>query len=561
VFRKFLVKSLAALGMISMAVAGSVNVASAAVTFVGPTTISSTMNLVTVIPKDDQSSILIWRDGATSPNMLKSSILQTDGTVSNTGTIFSNSGNDRYTLSAQNAWTRLPDGTIAITWTTFNFGTGMSTLKVAYSDDGVEWSDPIQPETGYQIDQNAMCEPDCGYTNAQIASDGIGNLAVQFTFETDFRHAVQMAQTSRGGKSWAPAVEIGQAAESVFATALIGLPTGGFLSSWDSVTQSDQARFTARTLGSFLNVWTSPKVISTGYQVNSGSLFVQTGPFEYALIYVTSPSDADRYVAVARRFSTITKIWNPEQRIVVTGAAGWLNSDVVASVSPDGTVGVALIAAANGLQESKIHFNTFKGEVIGTKTIPVTISEQGSGISVLSATKDGNFTIVYDRLNGAVTAITVAQGVVTASLDMPFADGQTNELVSAVSPNGNIFAVSVRSQLGQFIGALRAGNPSFRGTPGVIGKFKKGSKLTANVLNFEGVSGFGTRAYQWYACSRAVPQNTFALPSGCVAIANAKTPQFILTSKQKGKYITVATSSSNALGQTFVFAPSSTKAK
>jgi hypothetical protein len=561
VFRKFLFKSLTALGMISLAVAGSVNAASASAPFVGPTTISSTMNLVTVIPNDDQSSILIWRDGATNPNVLKSSLLQTDGSVSNTGTIFANPGNDMYTISSQNSWTRLPDGTIAITWTTFNYGTGMSTLKVAYSDDGVEWSDPIQPETGYQIDQNAMCEFDCGYTNAQIASDGLGNLAIQFTFQSDYGHAVPMAQTSRGGKSWTTSAEIGQAAEHVFATALVGLPTGGFMSSWSSVSQGAGARYTSRTLGSFLNVWSSPRSISTDYQVNQGSKFVQTGPFEFALIYVTSPNDTDRYVAVARRFSTITKIWNPEQRIVVTGTAGWLNSEIVASVSPDGTVGVALIAAANGQQESKIHFNTFKGAVIGTQTNPVTLPEQGSGISLLSATKDGNFTIVYDRLNGAVTVITLAQGTVTSSLDLPFADGQTAELVSAASPNGNIFAVSVRSQLGQFIGVLRAGTPSFRGTPGFIGKVKKGSKLTANVLNFEGVTGSGNRTYQWYACSRAVPQNTFALPTGCVAIANAKTPQFKITSKQKGKYITVATSSSNALGQTSVFAPSSTKAK
>lgn len=333
-------KSLVALGIISLTVAGSITAASASAPFVGPTSISSAMNLVTVIPNDDQSSTLIWRDGASTPNVLKSSLLQTDGSVSNTGTIFANAGNDRYKLSKQNSWTRLPDGTLAITWTTFNVGTGMSTLQVAYSDDGVEWSEPIQTETGFQLDQNVSCPTGCGYTNAQIASDGLGNLAIQFVFKTNPTHAVLMAQTSRGGKSWTASTEIGQAAVSVFASALIGLPSGGFMSSWGSSnSQSDQARFTARTLGAFLNVWSTPKVLSTDYQVNQGSLFLQTGPFEYALIYLTSPNDTDRFVAVARRYSTITKIWNPEQRIVVTGAAGWLNSNVVASVSPDGTVG------------------------------------------------------------------------------------------------------------------------------------------------------------------------------------------------------------------------------
>lgn len=556
-------KIITLISVIALSVTGlsSVSPASASAPFVGPTAISSAINLVTVIPVNDQSSILIWRDAASHPNALKSSLLQIDGSVSNTGTIFANPDNDDYVFSRENSWTRLPDGTIAITWTTFNGNTGMSTLKVAYSDDGVEWSEPIQPETGYLVDQNSACEFECGYRNAQIASDGLGNLALQFAFKTDWDHAVPMAQTSRGGHSWAPALEIGQVADDIFAGSIIGLPTGGFMSSWAWESQSGEGRFTSRTLGAYLNVWSTPKLISTGVQVNQGSLFLQTGPTEFTLIYVTSPNETDRYAAVARRFSTATKIWNPEQRIVVFGGNVWLNSEVVASIAPDGTVAVALIAATDGNQESKIHFNTFKGQLIGIQSLPVTVADYSSAITTLSGTKDGNFTVVYSRLNGAVTAVTLARGSVTSSVDLPFADGQTSALVSAVTENGNIFAVAVRGQDGQFIAVLRAGAPSFTGTPGIVGKSQKGSKLTARVLNFNGVSGFGSKTYQWYACSRAVPTNTFALPTRCVAIAKATKPNFTVTAKQKGKYITVATRSLNVLGQTSVFAPTSTKAK
>lgn len=558
---KALTKIWTTVAAITIAVASSITPATAVAPFVGPTNLSTTMNLVTTIPLDDDAAILIWRDGQTSPNVLKASLLQADGNVAAVSTIFANTDNEFYSIEQENAWTRMPDGTIALTFTTFNMGTGTSTLKVAYTDNGVEWTEPLQVEVGYTIDPQAMCDFGCGYTNSQIAADGLGHLALQFNFITDYGHSVLMTKTLTNGQTWQAAREISQAASHIFASTITGQPGGGFINSWVEAGLGGSARYVSRTIGSYLTSWATPKLISSVYQVNLGSVLLQTKPNEYALVYVTIPNDTDRYAAVVRRFNSVTKVWYAEQQIMVSGAASWLNGNVVAAVNSDGTVGVVLLSATDGANLSKLHFNTFKGGVVATKPASLEIPEQNSFLSSLSANKDGSFTIVYGRLNGDVYVLNTKTGAEYATRTLPFGSGQTSEIVSTASPMGNVFVVSVRGQQGQFVGVNLAGKPNFTGTPRILGKAKKGAKLTAGVLNFNGVSGFGARSYQWYACSAAVPVNTLSIPSTCVAIAKANTPQFTVTAKQKGKFITVATKSSNSYGETVVLAPSTTKSK
>jgi hypothetical protein len=80
-------------------------------------------------------------------------------------------------------------------------------------------------------------------------------------------------------------------------------------------------------------------------------------------------------------------------------------------------------------------------------------------------------------------------------------------------------------------------------------------------MTFGGFSGVGATKYQWYSCTRAVAANTVSLPVGCSPIAKATASTFKVTTKQKGKFITVAVKNSNGVGTTTLFAPVATKSK
>ncbi len=552
---------LAVLAVVALSMISTVTTASAVVPFSQPTSISTSMNLVTVIPKNDESSVLIWRDGSGSTNVLRSSVLHLDGSVTDTSLIFSPAENERYSVAQQNAWTRLSDGSFAITWTTFNDMTLDSKLHVAYSDNGTDWSAPVMVGGPYGAQQGADCMFGCGYREAQIASDGLGRLAIQSTVGSSYHEQTFQVQESTDGRTWSQPTQFGVVSDYIFASTIIGQPTGGFINSWVASSQGSSTRYVSRTAGSFVMAWVSPKAISSVYQVNTGATLIQSGINEFSVVYVANYNEADRYAAVVSRFSTVTKTWSAEQQIMVTGAADYLTSDIAATVAADGTVGVVLMSGIDAQSSATLHFNTFKNGVIGAKSTPVVAGEVNTFFAGLNANKDNSFSAVYRGVNTGVKVANFGAGITTTTQTLPFVSGAFGETVSGASVNGNIFAVAVSGSQGQFIAVTQATAPSFTGTPGISGKAKKGAVLAAKAISFKGLAGFGPTSYQWFACSSAVPANTLSQPNNCVPIAKATAAKFKVTSKQKGKFVTVVVKSRNVIGETTVFAPSAVKTK
>ena len=95
--------------------------------------------------------------------------------------------------------------------------------------------------------------------------------------------------------------------------------------------------------------------------------------------------------------------------------------------------------------------------------------------------------------------------------------------------------------------------------PTISGSAKVGSKLTASKGKYTG-SPAPTASYQWYACSKNVPTARTTVASGCAKISGATESTFTLTSAQSGKFVSVAVTASNGVGNNiFSFLKSSSK--
>lgn len=528
----------------------------------GPTVVGSSGNLSFNIPLDEEKAMVIWRDGSSSPNTLKSSILHADGTVTDEATIYSPPANFYFSISTSSAWAKMRDGSIVLTWTIKNSSTGRSEVMVGFSDNAIEWSLPQTVSSG-NFDTNSIdCFVRCGFLDSHIASDGLGRIAVQFVTSSGYEDASSLVQYfSTDGVSWSPPSYPSVNFDYIHSADIVGLPLGGFVASWAAFNDSNHNRFANRTVGK-TSAWTVPQLLSTTYQVDGAeTIFLVTAPDEITFLFATSPNDTDRYAIVARRLSLKTMIWAPEQTILVTGTAGWLNGSIRADVAPDGTVAVGVASALNGEPVSYLHFNTFKGTVIGTKTVPVTFDEQGSALTAVFANPNGSYSLIYHSGNGPSKLLTLSANQQAETTTLEFGAGQTWESSAVRSTHGNIFMASNMQVVVKALSIVRASKPTLGAQPSVNGTRAVGKKLTSTLASFLSFNGVGLNTYQWYACSAAVPANTTSLPSRCAPIAKATKNSFTVTAKQKGKFITLAISNTNAVGTNTVFTPAAAKVK
>lgn len=81
--------------------------------------------------------------------------------------------------------------------------------------------------------------------------------------------------------------------------------------------------------------------------------------------------------------------------------------------------------------------------------------------------------------------------------------------------------------------------------PSRSGTVAVGNTLTANPGTWDGPAT-PTLAYQWYACTAAIPQETQAVPSTCSAISDATASAFTVTAAESDKFIAVGVTASSA---------------
>lgn len=530
-----------------------------------PTTVSANGNLEQIIPLDDTKSLLIWRDGSPGhPNQLVSSVLYADGTLEPMVIIQAPSDGGYIRLSSNNAWTRMPDGSIALTWITSNENGNDYETKVfaAITDDGTAWNAPVEVQSSV-IDTSSIGMFDryrSGHLNAQIASDGFSRLALQVDYSSglanDWAHYLT---TSTDGTNWFTTGQHWFTPQSsrIFDGTIIGLQNGGFIASWVADWGTPYlGRYVATLNGAITNTWQEPKALVRGAQLNYGAQLVQSSPTEVALAYVDELAPAVRYGLKVNRYSLVTKRWSSQQMLIESGPADYLDSTVHAAVGKDGKTTVSFVSTLNGT--AKILANTFKGSQIDTQTTVLT-AQSALYLAKLIANPSGSVSYVY--YGGTPNVRIFTPDDQTGNVDSILGTGIAGEVQVAVTPSGTAFVAANVSNEAKFAVVDRNSVPLSFTPLTVTGKAKVNSTVRAAAMEFKSISGVGSTTYQWYACKTAVPANTVQRPVGCVAIAKAKASSFKVTSKQKGKFLTVSLSNTNAFGTSVVFAASATKAK
>ena len=510
--------------------------------------------IITLIPIDDEKTLAIWRND----DGIQSSQFHANGTFDHTAMITPYVSGHYAGFADNNYWVKLSDGTIALTWTTqwYSGQTTYSDISVAFTDDAVEWSNPLSPAPTMTTALNACYMFfECGYSGSQIATNSLGSLAVQYESGEDGSHKSLVTQISADGATWSAPTKLAENYSYSFARAIVGLDNGGFISSWSL---SNGHRYFSRTNGMRLSTWTRAAEIADDSNQSSAPNFVKTGPTDYTLFYLTR-TDGVMYVK-SRTFSSVTKTWTSPRVIIEISANGWDLGGIQVSEPRNGKVAVSLGFALDGQLQSGLYMNLVGKSEVGTQSVVTTLASQSTYFSPVALNNDNSITVVTAPLNGVVTIETYLNGVATDTHVIPYPDAQTVGLATSVSASGNVYVVAQRSPARGFT-YQRATLPIPTGTPKVNGKAKLGAKLAAAAVSFGGFSGAGTTTYQWYSCTRAVAANTVALPVGCSPIAKATLPTFKLTGKQKGKFVTVALKNANAYGATTLFAPVATKTK
>jgi hypothetical protein len=511
--------------------------------------------IITLIPLDDEKTLAIWRND----DGIQSSQFHANGTFDNTAMISPNVSGRYESFADSNSWVKMPDGTIAITWTSvwISNDASYSEISVAFTDDATQWSTPINPApTSYANRYDCMgMMYECGYSGSQIASSILSTIAIQYEVSTSDTDKRLLTQISNDGATWSSQTKIAGNYSYSFARSITGLDGGGFISTW---ALNDGFRYFSRTNGTLLSTWTRAAELSNDSNLNYEPAFKKTAPGEYTAFYLTV-SDGVKIVK-SRTYSTVSKTWGAPRVVLQINANGWALGSIQVSEPRNGKFAVSLGFALDGQLHSDLYVNLFAPTVLGTQFILTTLASQSTYFSPVTLNHDGSMTAVTAPLNGVVTIETYLQGVSVDSHVIPYPEAQTVGLATSVSANGNVFVVAQRSPAKGFT-YQRATSPIPSGTARVTGTPKLGAKLTAAAMTFGGFSGVGATKYQWYSCTRAVAANTVSLPVGCSPIAKATASTFKVTTKQKGKFITVAVKNSNGVGTTTLFAPVATKSK
>jgi hypothetical protein len=531
-----------------------------------PTAFSYHAKILEILPLNDSTSILLWVDTVNDGNVFKSSVLSPDGTLGESGEVFPSDTDYQFRLSEKNSWTVLPDGTYALVAEVNVKNTTLNQIAVVYSDNGLDWSLPVVVDW----DESYSDDPDSyfGKRNPQIAADGLGHLAIQYRESYISESSRLVTRFSPDGQQWSSATSVQPDINSVFDYTIIGSRSGGFVSSWATRNGNDEKRWVARTVNSSLAIWNKPISISNDYQNRSGAELVQSTPTEIALIFVTSSNATYSYGVYAKRFSTLTKSWSNTQTILTTGDPDFSPSKLEVGVNKSGLVAAALVSDELTQGRSKIHVGSFRGVEVGISSVPVSL-ETLSFLSGVYPNGDGTITLVYSgQFFSDVELKTIGRGSELDPVPLGFAGDEAKTLVSGVTPTGNLFVASLRGRnhselidVGEFLAIERAEAPVANSAVRITGSAKLGKTLNASGFSFRSISGLGTTTFQWYSCSRAVPANTTVKASTCSAISKATGSTFKVTSKQRGRYITVAVKNTNAVGTTTLFAPVSSKAK
>ena len=521
--------------------------------------IGSETQIVTVL--DSNQSSVIWVEN----HEIYSGLLGIDGVVSNPSRIFEAFGDIQ--LDKKQSVTLLPDGSLAVIWSetlAIDVDTNpylQSSVFVSYSPDGKNWSPPIQAFDQLEATSPRCFEDDiipiCGYYNSIIESDGLGRIAVSTKKVLPLQELL-LVKTSLDGVYFSQASELSRNL-GVKSSSIRGLSSGGFTAVW-----TERGGFPYHLLSSHnamgtRSTWSPIKVVDDLSNQDPEFSFEQSNANTMTILYDQSPSNS---VDVVRKdFSTTSNSWSQAEPVASLQNGIIKNGAIKLSYQGNRFAAAFTIGVLEYQRSHQYIFEKVSGVPQAVQKVS-TKGDQFLSVNALQITGDGSVMAVWSGQNSKPfiglykSPANPVETLLPTNLDK-------SEIYGAFSTSGNgyFFAVTQSSDPSKYTIYKGAEVPTAAGPASYSGTQRVGSKLTARTVLFESLSGIGKTTRQWYSCSRAVPANTTVKPSTCSAISKATGSTFKPTSKQRGRFVTVAVKNTNSVGTTTVFAPVSSKVR
>ena len=519
------------------------------------------------IPLGDDAQLKLWQGSDDNGHYLKTGILHSDGTWSNQPDLATGSTSTNFLVWGESSWAVSQEGTIAFTWiqSTRNNSTTTSVSYIAYTDDGIDWSAPVQVlaprvATGSSMDCMMM---GCGYNSLKLSIDSKGTLAAIANFR-DGGNSSLIVSTSLDGANWSSPTELESATGwgGGYYLNIAPLPTGGFLAAWVVSTGETQSfKFSTMSPTNF-NFWKRPKVLGSAQSLDVAPLLIQTDLTHLSLFYMTgNPAPVLRQ----QLYDLTSKTWGVPTSIL-TPPWDLIGSSLQISMGKNwqGAIGVGLVR--NGAQEARAYIVELNNSVPSEAKLVKSVAEQAMTIDAIRVNFDDSITMMMSGTNRPANIMTFKAGVQVSDENIPNTPAsQVYSFIVTVSPSGNFFiAGNVNlgtSQIYEGIVYRAASAPIPVGTLKLTGLAKTGQTVTSKIPTFTGVSNIGTTRIQWYSCTTKTATVQLTIPLTCAAIPKATALKFKVTTKQKNKYLGVAVSNTNAVGTATLFSTLAAKAK
>ena len=547
--------------------AASITPASAASTLSSVGSAPSSLWNGNLVALSDSQAIAVWVEGDDDYNRyVKSGILQADGTFTSIQTVASYIKKESSYVGVENvSAVKLADGTVAAAWvtSTTNNDSSSSDVSIAYTADGLDWSGVIQVfETRTIVDGGFGCMMmvDCGYNNVKIAGDSRGVIAMAVAYGTSYNTEVLLTKSSRDGTSWSATTNLSNS-HNTYYSSLTALPGGGFMSLWSSYVNGGSVPKYSMMPAGLLNFWTSTKTLATAVEnINAPTAFAQTSPNELSAFFQTN-SDSQSQI-VRKIFDLNARVWGSDSTVLALDNGFWFG-DMVVSVGKNFHTALSVGYAINGELKGSVHLVDIVGSVASPAIkISETESRQGRSVTAIKANSDDSITVLVNRGDAAPQFLNIKNGLTLSTVDVAGISVPSRGQKTAISANGNFFVASDHSAgTMDTFAYITASKPMATGAALLRGTAKVGKSLTAAIPTFAGITGAGTTSIQWYACKTAVAVATDTVPANCVAIAKATASSMKLTSKHKGKFLTVVVKNTNAVGTTTLVAKSTAKSQ
>lgn len=526
----------------------------------------------------DTLTVALWPERANSGYSYKSAVVSPDGLLGQAIEFGTSSDLD---MDSNMKFAVSPNGLLSVVYK-YSRDDGnnskTSSLRVVFTDDGVNWSAPIMTLPIESSDSycGPMFHSGCGYEAKGLIYDNLGHLVLLATLARDNEDSSMMAATSVDGVVWSNPTT---------------LQTAQMQMEWSEIFGSDCIRLTATLKGAIAS-WCNYNAVNGSRQLWSARMPDSSHPFWLAPVN-DSNSDAGTWVEgmqlfktsngdVVRTFwqesgsqpvlklmtwSNVARTWSAPS-IVYTAPSSWIQTS--ASTSNGKLNAIAWVETSNG-SDDVLRALVFNDGVAGTvSTLRAAVGDGAGNTALFALSVSPDQTVSAAIWNYSIRQAVLlekAPGADTVSTSIPLDLSYNYQAALAEDSKGNLTMISHwvadqgPDQTLVTYQKARASAPMPAGALKVAGKAKLKAKLTASTVAFKSISGASAAAYQWYSCTKVVKKAPTTAPKTCKAIKGATKAQYVVNKADAKKFLLVAASSSNVLGKKTVFSASTAVVK